>query len=185
VTRNRQFVAVGTAFDVRVDGDQVKVTMVEGTVRVEAVGDRPFSPQVNDSVIRNAASPVAQNSAVREALRVASAGAPAIATITAGEQLICDARQKDHVRVADADRDTSWRRGQVIFENARLADAVAELNRYSEVKIELRDASLADLKLSGAFATGGTSVFVEAVTSYFPVKVGEDNDKRVVLEKRN
>src|SRR6202035_2168216 len=32
---NRRFVAVGTAFDVRVDGDQVRVTMVEGTVRVE------------------------------------------------------------------------------------------------------------------------------------------------------
>lgn len=185
VTRNRQFVAVGTAFDVRVDGDQVKVTMVEGTVRVEAVGDQTYSSQVGDSVIKNAAFPLARNSAARETLRGASAGAPAIATITAGEQLISDARQEDHVRTADADRDTSWRRGQVIFENARLADAVAEINRYSDVKIELGDASLAELRLSGAFATGRTRVFVEAVTSYFPVDVGEDNDNRVVLEKRN
>jgi transmembrane sensor len=179
-TRNRQFLAVGTAFDVRLDGDQVRITMVEGTVRVESTDDQMQLLQLNDShngKAGRAGSPNRQD-------RIASSGAPPIATITAGEQLISDAGREDHVLAADPDRDTSWRRGQVIFENTRLADAVAEINRYSETKIELGDASLADLRLSGAFATGRTGVFIEAVTSYFPVKIGEGDDKRVVLESR-
>jgi transmembrane sensor len=174
-THNRQFVAVGTAFDVRIDGDQVKVTMVEGTVRVESVDDESSRSQANDPALKRAGS--------ASPTRVASHSAP-IATITAGEQLV-SASHEDHVRAADPDKDTSWRRGQVIFENARLADAVAEINRYSQVKIELGDPSLADLRLSGAFATGRATVFIEALTRYFPVKVSQDDESKVVLERRN
>jgi transmembrane sensor len=148
--RGRRFVAVGTAFDVRVDGDQVKVTMVEGTVRVEP----------------SHASP------------------PVRATITAGEQLIADTQREDRVRPADSERSTSWRRGQLVFDNTRLADAVAELNRYSDSKIQLADADLAELRLSGAFATGRPTVFVEAVTAYFPIQITRSDDKAVVLSKR-
>ena len=175
-THNRQFVAVGTAFDVRIDGDQVKVTMVEGTVRVESVDDESLRSQANDASVKRAGS------AIRT--RVASQSVAPIATITAGEQLV-SASHEDHVRAADPDRDTSWRRGQVIFDNSRLADAVAEINRYSQVKIELGDPSLADLRLSGAFATGRTTVFIEALTRYFPVRVSQDDDAKVVLVRRN
>jgi len=183
VTRNRQFVAVGTAFDVRVDGDQVKVTMVEGTVRVELVS-------VDSSVGR--IHPAAANTNSHGTLVAGTAGSvidnqrtAAIATSTAGEQLVSDSHAEDRVRGADPDRDTSWRRGQVIFENERLAEAVAEINRYSDVKIELGDPRLADLRLSGAFATGRPNVFVEAVTSYFPLKIEATDDERIVLVRKD
>jgi transmembrane sensor len=84
----------------------------------------------------------------------------AVAIITAGEQLVTDAQSGDRVRTTDPERDTSWRRGQVIFENTRLADAIAELNRYSDAQIELAEPDLGNLRLSGAFATGQPSSFV-------------------------
>jgi transmembrane sensor len=179
VTRNRQFVAVGTAFDVRLDEDQVKITMVEGTVRVEPVPDHSPNVAAVDTVSN---APKGDGSPGQLAVLRRSA---AIATITAGEQLISDAQHEDHVRGADPDRDTSWRRGQLIFENERLETAIAEINRYSDVKIELENRSLSDLRLSGAFATGRPNVFVEAVTSYFPLKIVATDDKRIVLEKKN
>jgi transmembrane sensor len=176
---HRRLVAVGTAFDVRVDGDQVKVTMVEGTVRVER---------------REAAAPAASESAKYSATGRSPSGVTTpessaaqsaeVATITAGEQLVTDAQREDRVRTTDPERDTSWRRGQVIFDNTRLADAIAEVNRYSEAKIELADPDLADLRLSGAFATGRPNVFVEAVTSYFPVQVTRSDEQGVVLSKK-
>lgn len=86
------------------------------------------------------------------------------------------------IRTADAERATSWRRGQVIFENTSLADAVAELNRYSEKKIELSGPELPELKLSGAFATGRIGVFVEALTTYFPVEVVHADDRVIILD---
>lgn len=148
-TRQRRFVAVGTAFDVRLEGDRVDVTMIEGVVRVE----------------RSAAVPAA--------------------TIVAGEQLTVDKATEDHVRPADPERVTSWRRGQVIFENTRLADAIAELNRYSEKKIELADPALAELRLSGGFSTGRPALFVEAVTTYFPIQIERADDRLVLLRARH
>ncbi|MBL8269625.1 FecR family protein, partial [Steroidobacter sp.] len=149
----RRFVAVGTAFDVRVDGLQVQVTMIEGVVRVE-----------------------------REPGQVHLV-APTIATITAGEQLTANNDSLDRVRAADAERETSWRRGQVFFDNTRLNDAVAEMNRYSETPIQLVDANLAELRISGAFSTARPAVFVEALTSYFPIDARTD-EAAVLLTAR-
>ncbi|HEY6458142.1 MAG TPA: FecR domain-containing protein [Steroidobacteraceae bacterium] len=139
---NRRIVAVGTEFDVRLDGAQVRVAMVEGTVRVDT------------------------------------------ATLTAGEQLIADPSIPDRVSVSDPERLTSWLHGQIVFDDTRLADAVAELNRYSNTKIELADPKIAQLHLSGAFATGRPALFIEAVTSYFPVRVVHADDRLIVLSAK-
>lgn len=145
----RRFVALGTVFDVRIDGQQVLLTMLEGSVRLE-----PRMPS------------------------------RALAPVTAGEQLRIDGGEVATVRATDAEKVTSWRRGQVIFEGTRLSDAIAEINRYSDVQIELADPKLADLKISGAFATGRPALFVEALTSYFPLASHEAGEKRIVLEAR-
>ncbi len=156
-TANRRIVAVGTAFDVRVEGSQVRVAMVEGTVRVE---DRRGSGDTSDG--RH------------------SVPFPAV-TLTAGQELVADAGVADRVKVSDPDSATNWLRGQVVFDNARLADAVAEINRYSNTKVELSDPEIAQLRLSGTFATGTPALFIEAVTSYFPVRVLRADDRHIVL----
>lgn len=156
VAHGRRFVALGTAFDVRIDARRVQITMLEGTVRVEpaAVDDRPAP----------------------------SAGSEEI--LEAGEQLVIDEGRSERIRMADAERVASWRRGQVIFENTPLADAVAELNRYSSVRMELSDRSLGELRISGAFVTGRPDIFVEALTAYFPIGATAEGDERLILRRR-
>jgi transmembrane sensor len=149
-TESRRFIAVGTAFDVRLDGPQVKLTMLEGTVRAESID---------------------LSSSIRT-------------TVTAGEQLIARANAEDRVRRIDPERELGWRHGQVIFDNTPLRDAVDELNRYSSTRIELADPQLADLRLSGTFATGKTSAFVEAITAYFPIQIEHTDAQTVVLTAR-
>lgn len=173
---HRRFIAVGTAFDVRVDDKQIKVTMIEGTVRVE--------PNPRNLVAESRMTSKRRSTADGSPMNHEGEAGSAIIFLTAGEQLTVDANARDYVRTADPDRITSWRRGQVIFDNARLADAVAELNRYSEMKIELADAALADLRLSGAFTTGRPAIFVEAVSTYFPVQVTRSDDQAFVLRTR-
>lgn len=179
---DRRLVAVGTAFDVRLDGGQIRVTMVEGTVRVErADGGR-------DSIAEHAApgapGPVAAGASGGTTFEPSTPAPKNTEVISAGEQLWVDQESRDHVGTADPERATSWRRGQLIFDAVRLGDAVAEINRYSETKIRLADAALADVRISGSFATGRTSGFVEAVTSYFPIDVAESSDRSVVLKAR-
>jgi transmembrane sensor len=184
----RRFLAVGTAFDVRVDGTQIKVTMIEGTVRVE--------PSAIESPITNA-NGVTQATERADRLPLPFSAYPVekpahdgdpkgnAILLTAGEQLTVENGGHDHISKENSDRITSWRHGQVIFENTRLADAIAELNRYSESKIQLADAALADLRLNGAFATGRPTVFVEAVATYFPIRVVRSDDRTIVLTSGN
>lgn len=163
--QGQRFIALGTAFDVRIQPDRVQITMLEGTVKVE----QPRLAKA-DSLAKDLA-PVA----------------PVVAEpilLTAGQQLSVESGGVQLVRKTNAERVTSWRAGQVIFDNTRLIEAIDELNRYSERKIELAEPALADLRLSGAFATGRTSVFVEAVTSYFPVQVADENNERILLSAR-
>ena len=89
------------------------------------------------------------------------------------------------MRATDGDKATSWRRGKLVFDSARLADAIAEVNRYSDTKIQLADPSLGNIRISGSFSTGRSDIFVEAVTTYFQIEVGESHDHAVVLRARH
>ena len=149
-TQNHRFIAVGTAFDVHIETDQVKLTMLEGTVRAEGI-----EPGGNDRT-----------------------------TVTAGQQLIATAHAHVQVHRINPEHETSWRRGQAIFENTRLAEAIDELNRYSTRHIVLGDAKLADLRISGTFDTGRTSAFVEAMTAYFPIEIDHRDEQNVTLKAR-
>jgi transmembrane sensor len=112
-------------------------------------------------------------------------GSLILATVTAGEQLITGAHAQERVRRVDPERETSWRRGQIIFDNTPLGAAIEELNRYSSTHIELADSKLAELRLSGTFATGSTSTFVEAVTAYFPIQIEHADARMVTLKARD
>lgn len=143
---DRRIVAVGTAFDVRIGAESVQVTLIEGRVNVEELAD-------NDA---------------RRVLRRAH--------MEAGQQLVAQtgsapSTKPDTIRAADGALATSWRDGRVTFENEALNVVIAELNRYSERKLRLRDASLNELRLSGTFHTGSPAVFAAALGEYFPVKV--------------
>jgi transmembrane sensor len=81
----------------------------------------------------------------------------------------------------DLDRALAWRRGQVVFEDVRLAEAAAEMNHYSTLQVVVADARLRDLRVSGAFNAGDSRAFVEAVQAYFPVRV---HDTATTVELR-
>lgn len=169
----RRLVAVGTAFDVRVEPGRVQVTMVEGTVRVEPAGP----PAAVD-----AGATLRSGDTGSGGTRPAS-GIPQT-LISAGEQLLIRPGSADYVRPGNSDLVTSWRRGQLIFHDVRLEDAVFELNRYSDTQVSLQDPELADIRISGSFATGQPELFVEAVTTYFPIAVGRRSSEHIVLRVR-
>jgi transmembrane sensor len=139
---DRRVTAVGTAFDVRLNRGQVDVVLIEGRVTVE-----PVRPQGLQKLL------------------------PAIArdTLDAGELLVADQADKVTVSAADVERATSWRRGQVIFRDDTIADAVAEMNRYGETQLVIEDPRIADLRISGVFATSRDANFIAALTAFYPI----------------
>jgi transmembrane sensor len=134
--------ATGTAFDVRLEGEDVKVVLLEGHVIV---------------------APIARDG-LRQILPVLGQQ-----PLSAGEQLVAPAAGPVRVSVADIATLTSWRYGQLVFRDERLASAIAEINRYSTTQLVVENPQVADLKISGVFNVAGGNNFVAALTAYYPL----------------
>jgi len=71
----------------------------------------------------------------------------------------------------------AWTRGEVVFDDLSLAEAVAEVNRYSAVPIVLAGPSaLAALRVSGQFRTGDAAGFARAVAELHGLVVRDRPD---------
>ena len=78
------------------------------------------------------------------------------------------------------DQALAWTEGLVVFDNIRLADAVAEFNMHSPRKIELAG-TLGDERISGTFRIGMTDEFVRALVAYRLARVAHENGQKVEL----
>jgi transmembrane sensor len=77
---------------------------------------------------------------------------------------------------------TAWLEGRLVFENERLQDAIAEVNRYSPVRLVVIDKELAELRLSGVFRTGRAENFVESLRTSFAVEAHNAPDGTLILQ---
>lgn len=146
VAGGKQIVAVGTAFDVRLEKERVEVLLVEGRVVVENV------------MRSSAAAPLAEAST-------------ASIQLNPGEALVATNTDVVRTPAQDPERRLKWRDGLIEFDNTTLAEAVEEFNRYSVQTIRIEDPAVADFLISGVFRTNSQRKFLEAVTSLHPVSV--------------
>jgi transmembrane sensor len=84
--------------------------------------------------------------------------------------------------VADLEQSTSWQSGRLTFRERPLAEAIAEVNRYSERQLVLEAPSLADLPVSGVFSTDHPENFIAAVAAFYPVRIEERSPTLTVLQ---
>ena len=119
----------------------------------------------------------------RVLVRADRAGAQ-VTQMQPSEVLVASAASATVARDPEIEHVVSWRSGMVIFENDSLAEAVAEMNRYVRQPIVLQDASVGRIRVSGAFRTGETDAFIEALELSFPVRVVERRGDAIVLGPR-
>jgi len=75
----------------------------------------------------------------------------------------------------------AWQTGQVVFDNDTVASAIAEMNRYSLVKIAVEDTDIAKMRISGVYRVGDNAAFAHSVATLLPVML-EFNTDQVRLE---
>jgi transmembrane sensor len=163
----RTVTALGTAFDVRVDGRELKVVLVEGKVRVQDV--KP--PAVSN------ASP----SQHRPARTMTT-------DMSAGSELVTTADTEWRLTLTDTQRETSWLKGQLVFESAPLAEVVEEMNRYSLRKITIADPALANRPIGGRFTPGDIHGFSMMLQAADIASLREESDgtiKIVALDRKS
>ena len=102
--------------------------------------------------------------------------------LTPGEQVTYGAPGRAPVReAADLRRVSAWRSRKLEFRETPLAEAIAEANRYSRVRIELRDAGLADARISGVFDAGRNDSLASALRAYFGLTMERVGEDRILL----
>ncbi|MGE5567147.1 MAG: FecR family protein [Parcubacteria group bacterium] len=78
------------------------------------------------------------------------------------------------------DKLLAWRRGLVTFDDARLADVVAEFNRYNKTQLVITDPALAEARVGGAFRPTNLDAFVRILGQNLGVTARRE-DGRVLL----
>ncbi len=153
-------VAHGTQFNVERMGETVLVTLLEGRVAVTGIA-------VASSAPTPPAAAAEQTSALPPRQRNSAAS---VVELTAGQGLTVRANGRaTMVPKIDVERATAWQSGRLFFDNEPLASAAERVNRYSKLQIEVSP-SVANLEVSGVFTAGDADAFVEAISTYFPVR---------------
>ena len=147
VIGDRKVIAVGTSFVVRREepaGPAFAVTLVEGRVAIEPISWPDELPS-NTVMGLNLLNP-------GERLRFAD---------TATE--VRDSPSIDKV--------TAWQRGQLVFDDASLSEAVAEFNRYGSHKMAIDDPVVGKLRVGGVFRIGDPSSFAQAMANAYHLRI--------------
>ncbi|MES2056553.1 MAG: FecR family protein [Pseudomonadota bacterium] len=83
----------------------------------------------------------------------------------------------------DVNAKLQWREGFVEFADEPLAQAVSEINRYSDRTIVLQDKELAAQRISGVFRTGDPDRFVAILGELVPIEAQSRPDN-ILLKRR-
>jgi len=102
-------------------------------------------------------------------------------TLVPGERLTVAAHQEPKIDTPELSKLTAWQHGQVDFDATRLADAVAEMNRYSQKRIVIEDPLAAGIPVSGVFVAADTDYFVEALAYNYHLQVRRSSDEIVLI----
>jgi transmembrane sensor len=104
--------------------------------------------------------------------------------LTPGDVAVATAADTHVTRKTDREisERLAWQRGAIVFHNARLADAVAEFNRYGGPQLVIADPSAAKLTINGTFLTTGAEDFAAITHEIFGLKT-EHRDGHIVLSR--
>lgn len=135
---------IGTAFDVHLSKTGlVEVGVTKGSVEVApANGAHGFGPAKNLDVV------------------------------VAGQDIVLGEKveRAEIVSKADMGRKLAWRQGQLIYTGQPLGEVLADVSRYSDIKIELADPALANLPVGGAFRADQIEAIFAALENNFGIQ---------------
>jgi transmembrane sensor len=152
---DRRVIVTGTHFTTGLRGDQARVTVLEGSVAVS----RPRAGQTD---------------ALNGAARLTPGDQVSYRT---GASLVREAR-------VDPDQAAAWREHRLVFQDAALADVVAELSRYTATRIRIADPALGRRRVTAIFPLDGADSVIARADRLLPVSMTRTGPGEVTVEAR-
>lgn len=183
-----------TRLSVSYERDQRRVSLSRGEVFLDVARnpDRPFVVQVDDDNVRVLGTSflvrrdedATQVALVSGSVLVTPGGPDALirpaVTLSPGERLRWEAGMQNRIDRPKLDNFLAWRRGELVLEQTLVADAVAEMNRYSRTPMVLNDPRAANARISGVFKTGDSETFAHTLARLYGLQVHRRGGKIVM-----
>jgi len=158
--------AVGTAFSVRMQGRNLDLTVTEGRVQVASLEAPIVAVPVSDlTQLKNVTS---------------------LVPVAGGQKIAFKGEEEtvERVEPAAVEKDLSWRDGMLIFDNDPLEDVVSRINRYTNIRIVISDASIRGLKFGGYFKVGDVPAILDTMNQSFGLRVEKVGERLVYVSRR-
>ena len=158
--------AVGTAFNVRLLQDnKVDVMLSEGIVEVQTVTLEQDSFSGDEEV-----------------------NLPTKATISTVGQKVSYSQSIEELTQIDPElleRKLAWRDGKWMFKGESLTDVLAEVSRYTDTNILIKDDSIRNLQVAGYFDLGQINPFMNALQSGLNLRIVHAGDGSIEIYAGN
>ena len=152
---------IGTSFDVKRGAGKVEVGVLDGVVEVRPNGVLGRGPVVRR--LEAGQRVRARDAGLGPIVTSARVGAVEIAPAAAG----------------------AWREGQLAYDDAPLADVVADLNRYSRPGVRLEAGAAGEARLAASFKADEIDKFLAELPAVAPVTVTRGEDGAILISPRN
>jgi transmembrane sensor len=149
-----RIIAVGTRFSVRRDGDDVRVEVAEGKVRVESGPESSHLAALPPGDVLLMPGGIAK---------------------TTTDGIVVQER-----KVSDVEDDLTWRQGYLTFHDSPLSDVVAQFNRYNIRKLSIADEGTGTIRISGTFRAQNSAAFVRVMSDGFGVRARSLGDETIL-----
>lgn len=175
--------------DVDFSGGRRNVHLLRGEAYFEVVHDkaRPFTVYADNYVVRDIGTAfdvhlsrmgLVEVGVTKGSVEVAPANGAHVAgtaksgsVVVAGHNIVLGQQIERAKAVSSADmgRKLAWRQGELVYTGQPLGQVLADVSRYSNIKIELADPVLADLPVGGAFRTDQVAAIFAALENNFGI----------------
>lgn len=159
---SRRIVAVGTQFSVRRDSGYVRVTVTEGTVRLDADElvreERRADPEASETSGTPDAGADPRRMHTSEAALLPAGTIVQIAS--AGTVRV------EHRPLPELESQLTWRTGTLVFHDQPLGEVVTEVNRYNRRHFIITDPTLAKLSFGGNLKPTDPQSLIDALHTF-------------------
>jgi transmembrane sensor len=124
---------------------------------------------------------------VQVAAEKTTAGISTPRTIMPGQLVVFAENKVVREEQPEMKRAIAWRYGRLALFEEPLADAVAQMNRYTRRPIVILDAGISQLRISGNYSVGDAQAFATSISVLLPVEVGLERERitlRAASEER-
>jgi transmembrane sensor len=176
------FLNASSALSVNFSARERRLSLLEGQATFAVAHDaaRPFIVHAGEGQTRAVGTVFDVDIRVGEVVVTVVEGVVAITTDQALEPVVARVDQRVQYvpngrpsapEAANADVETAWRRGKLIFNRRPLADVVADIERYRRGRIVLVGDGLRSLEVTGVFDLNDPEAILHTIEDTLPVRM--------------